>query len=32
MDLPQIAPLFPRIGDLDHEPGRELLGIGGELA
>jgi hypothetical protein len=31
VDLPQIAPLFPRFGGLDREPGRELLGIGIEL-
>lgn len=28
VDLPQIAPLFPRFGGLDREPGRELVGIG----
>jgi hypothetical protein len=32
VDLPQIAPLFPRFGGLDREPGRELVGIGIELA
>jgi len=32
VDLPQIAPLFPRFGGLDCEPGRELVGIGIELA
>jgi len=32
VDLPQIAPLFPRFGCLDREPGRELVGIGIELA
>jgi hypothetical protein len=32
VDLPQIAPLFPRFGGLDREPGREFLGIGIELA
>jgi hypothetical protein len=32
VDLPQIAPLFPRFGGLDSEPGRELLDIGIELA
>jgi len=32
VDLSQIAPLFPRFGGLDREPGRELVGIGIELA
>ncbi|MDR6890944.1 MULTISPECIES: hypothetical protein [Variovorax] len=32
MDLPQIAPLLPRSGGLDRESGRELIGMGIELA
>ena len=31
VDLPQIAPLLPRFGGLDREPGRELVGIGSSL-